>query len=115
MLQHNPPTVVGIGMSTVDYLFIVPDLPAFGKSVRATEYLRQPGGPVSTALVTLARLGISTCFVGKVGDDLEGLFIKEEFEKEDCYILVMELMVNGSLIDYVKNNINILTDKYICE
>ena len=82
MLQHNPPTVVGIGMSTVDYLFIVPDLPAFGKSVRATEYLRQPGGPVSTALVTLARLGISTCFVGKVGDDLEGLFIKEEFEKE---------------------------------
>ena len=82
MLQCNPSTVVGIGMSTVDYLFIVPDLPAFGKSVRATEYLRQPGGPVSTALVTLARLGISTSFVGKVGDDLEGRFIKEEFEEE---------------------------------
>ena len=82
MLQYSPSAVVGIGMSTVDYLFIVPDLPAFGKSVRATEYLRQPGGPVSTALVTLARLGIPTCFIGKVGDDLDGQFIKEEFEKE---------------------------------
>jgi ribokinase len=82
MPQCNPSTVVGIGMSTVDYLFIVPDLPAFGKSVRATEYLRQPGGPVSTALVTLARLGISTSFVGKVGDDPDGQFIKEEFETE---------------------------------
>ena len=77
MSQCKLSTVVGIGMSTVDYLFIVPDLPAFGKSVRATEYLRQPGGPVSTALVTLARLGISTSFVGKVGDDLDGQFIKE--------------------------------------
>jgi len=82
MLQYSPSAVVGIGMSTVDYLFIVPDLPAFGKSVRATEYLRQPGGPVSTALVTLARLGIPTCFIGKVGDDLDGQFIKEAFEKE---------------------------------
>ena len=82
MPQCKPSTVVGIGMSTVDYLFIVPDLPAFGKSVRATEYLRQPGGPVSTALVTLARLGISTSFVGKVGDDLDGQFIKEEFDTE---------------------------------
>ncbi len=82
MNQHHPPDVIGIGMCTVDLLFVVPQLPAFGKRIRATHYLRQSGGPVATALVTLARLGVSTRFIGKVGDDPEGTFIREEFQRE---------------------------------
>jgi ribokinase len=81
-IQPDPPDVIGIGLCTVDLLFVVPELPAFGKTVRASKYLRQGGGPVATALVTLARLGISTRFIGKVGDDPEGAFIREEFQEE---------------------------------
>ena len=82
MNQDNPPDVIGIGTCTADMLFVVPQPPAYGRSWRASQYLRQAGGPVSTALVTLARLGVSTRFVGRAGDDPEGVFIREEFQKE---------------------------------
>ena len=82
MNKDDSPDVIGIGTCTADMLFVVPQPPAYGRSWRASQYLRQAGGPVSTALVTLARLGISTRFVGRAGDDPEGVFIREEFEKE---------------------------------
>lgn len=67
--------VIGIGMSTVDNLFIVPHAPEFGRKCRAVEYNRQGGGPVSTAMVALARLGAKVSFIGKAGDDPDGDFI----------------------------------------
>ncbi len=91
MNQDNPPDVIGIGACTADMLFVVPQLPTFGQSWRASQYLRQAGGPVATALVTLARLGVSTRFIGRVGDDPEGEFIREEFRKEG--VDVSRLMV----------------------
>ncbi len=82
MNQDNSPDVIGIGTCTADMLFVVPQPPTYGRSWRASQYLRQAGGPVSTALVTLARLGVSTRYVGRAGDDPEGVFIREEFQKE---------------------------------
>ena len=82
MNQHTSPDVIGIGLCTADMLFVVPQPPAFGSATHASQYLRQSGGPVATALVTLARLGVSTRFIGKIGDDPEGLFIRDEFQKE---------------------------------
>ena len=82
MNQDNFPEVIGIGTCTADMLFVVSQPPTYGRSWRASQYLRQAGGPVSTALVTLARLGVSTRYVGRAGDDPEGVFIREEFQKE---------------------------------
>ena len=62
MNKDNSPDVIGIGTCTADMLFVVPQVPAYGRSWRASQYLRQGGGPVSTALVTLARLGVSARF-----------------------------------------------------
>ena len=92
MSCHTAPDVIGIGLCTADLLFVVPELPAFGEIVHAVQYLRQPGGPAATALVTLARLSIPTRFIGKVGDDPEGVFIREEFQKEgvDTSRLIVE-------------------------
>jgi ribokinase len=74
--------VIGIGMSTVDNLFIVPHTPEFGQKCRAVDYNRQGGGPVATAMVALARLGAKVSFIGKAGDDPDGDFIRSEFLKE---------------------------------
>lgn len=82
MNQDNAPDVIGIGTCTADMLFVVPQPPTYGRSWRASQYLRQGGGPVSTALVTLARLGVSTRFIGRAGADPEGVFIREEFQKD---------------------------------
>lgn len=76
------PEVVGIGLCTVDMLFVVPRPPVFGGLMQAAAYLRQGGGPVPTALVALARLGARTRFIGRVGDDPDGLFLKDELTAE---------------------------------
>lgn len=94
MNTDNFPDVIGIGTCTADMLFVVPELPAFGRSWRASQYLRQGGGPVSTALVTLARLGVSTRFIGRVGDDPEGVFIRDEFQKEGVDVSQLMLEPN---------------------
>ena len=73
---------IGLGLCTVDMLFVVDRQPTFDTTMRASQYLRQGGGPVPTSLVALARLGASTSYVGKVGDDPDGDFIRAELEKE---------------------------------
>jgi len=74
--------VVGLGHSAVDYLGVVPRYPALDEKIEMLEFAKQGGGPVATALVTLSRLGASTAYIGKVGDDDFGKFILEEFKKE---------------------------------
>ena len=74
--------VIGLGLCTVDMLFVVDRQPTFDTTMRASQYLRQGGGPVPTALVALARLGATTSYVGKIGDDPDGDFIRAELEKE---------------------------------
>lgn len=72
--------VIGLGLCTVDMLFVVDERPSFDTTMRASQYLRQGGGPTPTALVALARLGAKTSYAGKVGDDPDGDFIRAELE-----------------------------------
>jgi sulfofructose kinase len=73
--------VAGIGLITTDYLYRVPQLPAFGRSLRASGYVRACGGPAATAMACLARLGVSTRFIGKTGTDHEGDFVAAELAR----------------------------------
>lgn len=83
--------VVGLGVSTLDLVMVVDDFPAHEQVQRAESSLVQGGGPVATALVTLARLGCRTAMIDKLGDDWRGRLIAEEFEREgvstDCLAL----------------------------
>ena len=74
--------VVGLGCSALDYLGIVSCYPPLDVKLELLEFSKQGGGPVATALVTLSRLGVSTSYIGRVGNDEQGRFILEEFEKE---------------------------------
>ncbi|MFZ5518688.1 MAG: carbohydrate kinase family protein [Candidatus Zhuqueibacterota bacterium] len=73
---------VGFGICAADYLCIVPAYPALDEKTEARQFSFQGGGPAATALVTLARLGSSTCFLGKVGNDVNGRFVQEQFQRE---------------------------------
>ena len=72
--------VVGLGCTCLDFLGIVPHLPDQDDQVWMSDSTQQGGGMVSTALVTLARLGVSTAFAGKIGNDMAGRAVKEEFD-----------------------------------
>lgn len=78
------PQVVGIGCAVLDYLGMVARMPQFddAEAVEAREWKVSGGGPVATALVTLARLGASAGYLGLVGDDAIGQQIREEFARE---------------------------------
>ena len=74
--------VVGLGVSTLDFLQIVDQLPGEELVQRAHQSLLQGGGPVATAMVALAKLGSRTAMIDKIGDDWRGRFILEEFIKK---------------------------------
>ncbi|MBC8185785.1 hypothetical protein H8E88_32260 [candidate division KSB1 bacterium] len=73
---------IGFGICAADYLCIVPKYPKLDEKTETVEFSYQGGGPVATALVTLARLGFSTGFTGKIGDDRDGRFVLQQFADE---------------------------------
>ena len=74
--------VVCVGLATRDTILAVPRHPAADELVLATDAAVAGGGPAATAAVTLARLGIETAFIGTVGDDETGAFIRDGLEEE---------------------------------
>ncbi len=75
--------VIGLGVSTLDLLMLADELPGEESVQRAHRSALQGGGPVATAMVTLARLGSRTAMIDKVGDDWRGRLIVDEFRKEN--------------------------------
>ncbi len=69
--------VVGLGQACVDYLGRVSSYPREDGKIELLDLQSQCGGPASTALVTLSRLGIKTSFLGSISDDPIGVEILE--------------------------------------
>lgn len=80
----NPPAfdVIGIGACAVDFLGIVSEFPRPDTKNQMQRLIRQGGGLVATALVTLSRLGASVSYLGKLGSDELSRFVLEDFIKE---------------------------------
>ena len=81
-MKKKPFDVIGIGACAVDYLGIVSEFPEPDTKNQMKSFIRQGGGPVSTALVALARLGASVSYFGKLGDDELSRFALDDFIKE---------------------------------
>jgi sulfofructose kinase len=67
-------------MCAVDFSCRLPYYPSLDEKLEIDQFSFQGGGPVPTALVTLARLGAKTSYIGVVGDDEHGRFILSEFK-----------------------------------
>jgi sulfofructose kinase len=82
--MHAPgeTAVVGLGQASYDSLGLLASFPAEDEKVELAAIERQCGGPASTALVTLSRLGIKTSFLGAVGDDPAGMEIVKGLDAE---------------------------------
>jgi len=64
--------VVGVGLNATDTLLVVPHFPAYAGKVPFQEEMLSPGGQMASALVTCARLGLRTKYIGTIGDDERG-------------------------------------------
>ena len=74
--------VLGFGIATIDYIFVVPKFPAPNEKIRCLEFEIQGGGNCANTLTTLSRLGLVTEIITKIGADNIGNQIKESLEKE---------------------------------
>lgn len=58
------------------------DFTPSGKSEAGMRIFEQnPGGAVANVLAALSKLGLKTAFIGKVGEDMHGRFLKETLEQ----------------------------------
>lgn len=78
--------VIGVGALNVDRLYLVDKIAHSGEEVAIKNMLEAPGGSSANTIAGLARLGIKTGFIGKVGNDGEGEYILNDFKKENVDI-----------------------------
>lgn len=90
MPDMRKPLVVGLGQCCLDIIGQTNSYPDLDQKAELNSLLIQGGGPVATALVTLARLGVPVAVVGAVGDDAFGRQIRQGLEDEsvDCRYLL---------------------------
>ena len=77
----RPWDVIGIGATSVDYVYRLPVLPeADGPQakIRISSHRVSCGGQTATALATCAALGLRAKFAGVLGSDHNGMRIREE-------------------------------------
>ncbi len=74
------PDVVVVGSANVDLSIGVDVLPGPGETVLGGDVLRGAGGKGANQAVAAARLGAEVAFVGRVGDDEAGRWLREQLE-----------------------------------
>jgi len=72
--------IIGIGASTVDLLMPVDEFGGSEGAVELSGVRMAGGGPVATACVVAAHLGVKTAMLDRVGTDWRGDLILKEFE-----------------------------------
>jgi sulfofructose kinase len=83
--------VIGLGQACVDYLGTLNAFPHEDEKAEITDLHIQCGGPASTALVTLSRLGVSTAFLGSISDDPFGVKILNNLKNEKIVVSSLKI------------------------
>lgn len=78
----KPFDAVALGLNAADHLIVVPYYPGFNSKIELLSHTLAPGGQCATAMVALARLGMRTRYIGKVGSDDMGRFQIRSLESE---------------------------------
>jgi len=81
--NHQPGVdVVGVGVNAVDTLIQLPQFPAPDSKLEFSASAVMPGGQVASAMIACRKWGLSTRYVGKVGDDEYGELHHKEFQRQ---------------------------------
>jgi sulfofructose kinase len=93
--------VVGVGLNAVDTIIRLPHFPAFNSKVEVSSSKFYPGGQVATALVACQRWGLTTRYIGRIGDDFAGRVHREEFAREGVEAHLAEVADCESQLSYI--------------
>jgi ribokinase len=110
--DRNLPKVIVFGSINMDLVVKTPRLPLPGETLLGHDFLTTPGGKGANQAVAVAKLGIETYIVGRVGSDRNGdslLASLQTYGVETEYVLVDEKAHSGVAViavdDRGENNI----------
>ncbi|MBI2194389.1 MAG: hypothetical protein HYU36_20620 [Planctomycetes bacterium] len=83
----GPPQALGVGCSALDLLCVIPRYPEPDVKLPIRSIVRQGGGLVATALVTLARLGVPSRLLTGIGDDENSRWLVRDLESEGVEVV----------------------------
>src|ERR1700742_2065267 len=79
MTKPSRVDLVGVGLNATDTLIALPTYPERGSKVEYSSATRLPGGQVATTVVACPRWGMTTRYVGILGDDSAAALHYEAF------------------------------------
>ncbi len=115
--KNKPFDVVGMGLNAVDFLTVVPKFPTLNSKMEILQFSKQGGGQVATAMVALARWGVKTKYIGKVGGDELGQFSLQSIREEGVNVSSVTIEPKASnqfaiiIVDSVSGERTILWDR----
>src|SRR5690348_6593577 len=71
------PRIAAVGLASWDWLLTVKQYPSAGDYAVVEEVSSQPGGTTTNCAVALAKLGARVAFAGMVGDDDNGVRLRD--------------------------------------
>ncbi|HET9088358.1 MAG TPA: ribokinase [Acidobacteriaceae bacterium] len=77
--------IVIMGVFAMDLAFRTPVMPAWGETLRGTDFRMGPGGKGSNQAVAAARLGGDVYFISKVGSDNFGALARQTHRSEGVH------------------------------
>lgn len=88
--------VIGIGVSTLDIFTVVEAFPKSREVQKAAAMVLDGGGPVATAMVTLAKLGANTVMIDNLGDDWSASLILDGLAQQNVNTHYIEIFSQQS-------------------
>jgi sulfofructose kinase len=79
MAEPGKVDLVGVGLNAIDTLIPLAHFPARGSKTEYTSACILPGGQAATTVIACQSWGLSTRYVGKLGDDEAGNLHRSEF------------------------------------
>jgi len=79
MTEPSMVDLVGVGLNATDTLIPLASFPARGSKMEYTHAAVMPGGQTATTVIACQSWGMSTRYVGKIGDDDTGRLHREAF------------------------------------
>ena len=83
--------LVGLGLNATDTLICIPELPSPGSKAVVSSLSIQPGGQVATAIMACRRWGLSTRYIGKLGDDRAAEIHRQVFADADVETQILTI------------------------
>ena len=110
--------VAGCGLNSMDLLAVVAEYPRRNSKQQLQRFARMPGGQIATALVTCAKLGWTTRYVGSFGDDELGVMSRDSLTKEGIDISATRIIAGTTnqfaviLVDQASGERTVLWDRH---